>query len=79
VAVRNLVKRLARLEARSGCGWHIVEVGADWQGDIAAALGLAPRSGAKLLIITQYGDPNAPPRLADPPSSHAATREGGWA
>ena len=60
---RRLLQRLDRLEARSGRGWYVVEVGADWQGDVAATLGLVLSGRDMLVVVSQYTTPNAPPRL----------------
>jgi hypothetical protein len=75
VVVRSLVKRLARLEARSGGGWYVAEVGANWQGDVRAALGLALGGGDMLVVIKRFGDPDAPPRLVGQPSSPSTAGE----
>jgi hypothetical protein len=76
VAVRSLGQRLARLEARSGSGWYVAEVGADWRGDVGAALGLALGARDVLVIITQFGDRDAPPRLVGQPSSSSRAGQG---
>jgi hypothetical protein len=55
---------LARLEARSGGRWYVIHVGANWQGDVAAALGLAAGEGDLLVIINEFEDCDAPPRLS---------------
>jgi hypothetical protein len=69
------VKRLARLEARSGGGWYVAEVGADWQGDVRAALGLALGDSDILVIIKQFGDPNTPPRLVSQQRNYSAASQ----
>ena len=63
---RRLFRRLERLEARSGGGWLVAEAGADWQGDAAAALGLTPSGRARLVVVSRYAAPEAPPRLVGP-------------
>jgi hypothetical protein len=70
---------LARLEARSSGRWYVVKVGANWQGDVAAELGLAPGEGDLLVIINEFEDRDAPPRLAGQPSSSSATGQSGRA
>ena len=71
MAVHSLLKRLARLEARSGGGWYVAKVGADWQGDVGAALGLALGDNDMLVIIKQFVDRDAPPCL----TGHYSTAE----
>jgi hypothetical protein len=54
----------------------VAEVGADWQADVAAALGLSVRDRDVLLIIKRFGNPDAPPRLAGQPSSRWTAGQG---
>ena len=53
-------------DRRSGSGWYVVEVGADWRGDVVAALGLVLSGQDRMVVASQYAEPDAPPRLIGP-------------
>jgi hypothetical protein len=75
--VRHLERRLERLEARRAARtWIVAQVGANWQGDAAAVLGLAAEDGRMLVLVANYAHPNTPPQLVNPPGSRTVHSEG---
>ena len=61
---RGLMRRLRRLERHTASRrWCVVEVGYGWQGDVRAALGLDLGGDDLLVVVSDFGDPDTPPRL----------------
>jgi hypothetical protein len=61
---QGLLTRMDKLERhRGGRRWYVAERGAEWRGDVAAALGLSVAPEDLLVVIKRYGRPDARPRL----------------
>jgi hypothetical protein len=60
----RLMRRLRRLERRSAPRrWCVVRVGYEWRGDVRAALGLDLGGDDLLVVVSDFGEPDTPPRL----------------